>query len=82
MQTSWIMLLSTTHYYEFLNIYKCAINKIYHVLLQHDHLLLISVGEKYNVEPWYMVPSLVTLVMWVQLLTLDKVVRFLPHTMS
>ena len=70
------------HYYEFPNIHKCAINKIYHVLLQHDHPLLISVGEKYNVEPWYMVPSLVMLVMRVQLLTPDKVMCFLPHTMS
>ena len=76
------MLLSTVHCYEFPNIHERAINKIYHVLLQHDHLLLISVGEKYNVEPWYMVPSLVALVMQVQPLTPDKVVRVSPHTVS
>jgi len=70
------------HCYEFPNIHERAINKIYHVLLQHDHLLLISVGEKYNVEPWYMVPSLVALVMQVQPLTPDKVVRVSPHTVS
>jgi len=81
-QTSWITLLSTTHYYEFPNIHKRAINEIYHVLLQHDHPILISVGKKYNVEPQYMVPSLIMLMMRVQPLTLDKVVRFLPHTMS
>ena len=81
-QTSWIVLLSTVHCYEFPNIHERAINKIYHVLLQHDHLLLISVGEKYNMEPWYMVPSLVALVMQVQPLTPDKVVRVSPHTVS
>jgi len=49
---------------------------------QQDHLLLISVGEKYDVQPRYMVPSLVALVMRVQPLTPDEVARFSPVTVS
>ena len=87
-QTSWIALLSIAHCYEFLNVRERTINEIYHVLLQqqeqlqHDHPLLISVGKKYDVEPWYMVPSLVALMMQVQPLTPDKVMRFSSHTVS
>ena len=87
-QTSWIALLSIAHRYEFPNVRERAINEIYRVLLQqqeqlqHDHLLLISVGEKYDVEPRYMVPSLVALVMRVQPLTPEEVARFSPVTVS
>jgi len=87
-QTSWIALLSIAHHYEFPNVHKRTINEIYHVLLQqqeqlqHDHPLLISVGEKYDMEPWYMVLSLIGLVMQVQPLMPDKVVRFSSHTVS
>jgi len=94
-QTSWIALLSIAHRYEFPNVRERAINEIYRILLQqqdplcqsqeqlqHDHLLLISVGEKYDVEPRYMVPSLVALVMRIQPLTPEEVARFSPLTVS
>lgn len=94
-QTSWIALLSIAHRYEFLNVRERAINEIYRGLqqqqdplwqsqeqLQHDHLLLISVGEKYDVQPRYMFPSLVALVMRVQPLTPDEVARFSALTVS
>lgn len=94
-QTSWIALLSIAHRYEFLNVRERAINEIYRVLLQQqdplwqsqgqlqqDHLSFISVGEKYDVQPRYMVPSLVALVMRVQPLTPDEVARFSALTVS
>lgn len=94
-QTSWIALLSIAHRYEFPNVRERAINETYRVLLQQqdplsrsqeqpqqDHLLLISVGEKYDVQPRYMVPSLVAVVMRGQPLTPDEVARFSPVTVS
>lgn len=41
--------------------------------LQHDHPFLISMDEKYNVQPQSMLLSLIALVMRVQPLTPDKV---------
>jgi hypothetical protein len=94
-QTSWIALLSIAHRYEFPNVRERAINETYRVLLQQqdplwqsqeqlqqDHLLLISVGEKYDVHPRYLVPSLVALVMRAQPLTPDEVAHFSPVTVS
>jgi hypothetical protein len=85
-QTSWIALLSIAHRYEFLNVRERAMREIYGNLLQQqdprwklreqleqDNLLLISVGEKYDVPPRYMLPSLVVLVMRGKPLTPDEV---------
>ncbi|KAI9513379.1 hypothetical protein F5148DRAFT_1020 [Russula earlei] len=87
-QTSWIALLSISHRYEFLNVRERAIREIYGLLLHQqdplrqslpqppqDHVLLISVAEKYDVPPQYMIPSLVALVMRAQPLTEDEVAR-------
>src|SRR6266850_316746 len=94
-QTSWIALLSIAHRYEFLNVRERAIREIYNVLLQQqdplrqspeqleqDHLLLVSVGEKYDVPPRHMLPSLVQLVIRDQPLTPDEVSRFSALTVS
>jgi hypothetical protein len=94
-QTSWIALLSIAHRYEFLNVRERAIREIYCISLQQqdpqgqspeqpeqDHLLLISVGEKYDVPPRYMLPSLVQLVIRDQSLTPDEVSRFSALTVS
>jgi hypothetical protein len=94
-QTSWIALLSIAHRYDFLNVRERAIREIYNILmqqqdplrqsleqLQQDHLLLVSVGEKYDIQPRYMLPSLVALVMRGQPLTPDEVARFSALTVS
>jgi len=58
------------HCYEFLNIRERAIRKnllrfaiaaepAVEVVQPEDHLLLVSVGEKYDMPPWYMLPLLV-----------------------
>ena len=88
-QTSWIALLSIAHRYGFPNVRERAMREIYSILMQQqdplrqsleqleqDHLLLVSVGEKYDVPSRYMLPSLVALVMRSQPLTPDEVSRF------
>jgi hypothetical protein len=89
-QTSWIALLSIAHRYEFLNVRERVIREIYDILPEQqdpldsdeDHPLLVSVGEKYDVPPRHMLPSLVQLVIREQPLTPDEVSRFSALTVS
>jgi len=96
-QTSWIALLSIAHRYEFLNVRERAIREIYCISLLHpgsslpspahlhlwqDHVLLISVGEKYDVPLRYMLLSLVALVWRGEPLSADEVALFSALTVS
>ena len=96
-QTSWIALLSIAHRYEFLNVRDRAIREIYCISLllsgsslpslayphlRQDHVLLISVGEKYDVPLRYMLLSLVALVWRGEPLSADEVALFSALTVS
>ncbi|KAI0251874.1 hypothetical protein BJV78DRAFT_1374585 [Lactifluus subvellereus] len=85
-QTSWIALLSITHRYDFPNVRERAIREVYGTAAtaeqQQDHLLLLSVAEKYDVPPERLLPSLIALVMRPQPLTEDEVALFSALTIS
>ena len=84
-QANWIALLSIAHHYEFLNVRERAIREIYEPAAAqqpHDHMLLISVAEKYDVPPKHLVPSLVSFVMRPQSLSEGEVTRFSALTVS
>lgn len=84
-QPSWIALLSVAHRYEFLNVRERAIREIYNpsaAQQPQDHMLLISVAEKYDVPPKHLVPSLVSFVMRPQPLSEGEVTRFSALTVS
>ena len=83
-QASWIALLSIAHRYDFLNVYERAIREIYDPAVQQaqDHMLLITVAEKYDVPPKHLIPSLVTFVLRPQPLSEGEVARFSPLTVS
>ena len=83
-QASWIALLSIAHRYDFLNVYERAIREIYDPAVQQaqDHMLLITVAEKYDVPPKHLIPSLVTFVLRPQPLSEGEVARYSPLTVS
>ena len=81
-QKSWIALLSIAHRYEFLNVRERAIREIYHSQERKDDVLLISLGEKYDVPPLDMLQSLAEVVMRVNPLTADEVACFSTLTVS
>ncbi|KAI0290004.1 hypothetical protein BC826DRAFT_1106752 [Russula brevipes] len=91
-QPCWIALLSIAHRYEFLKVRERAIREIYGPLQKlgpaelsqqdHDHRLLISVAEKYDVPPRNMLPSLTALVAREEQLTEIEVESFTAFTVS
>jgi len=84
-QPSWIALLSIAHHYEFLNVRERAIREIYDPAAAqqpHDHMLLISVAEKYDVPLKHLVPSLVSFVMRAAPLSEGEVAHFSALTVS
>jgi hypothetical protein len=88
-QTSWIALLSITHRYDFPNVRSRAIREIFGSRTtrqpaeqQQDHMLLISVAEKYDVPPKHILPSLIALVRRSQPLTEDEVAHYSALTVS
>ncbi|KAH9171818.1 hypothetical protein EDB89DRAFT_2070387 [Lactarius sanguifluus] len=83
-QPSWIALLSIAHHYEFLNVRERAIREIYGPAAQQpqDHMLLISVAEKYDVSPQHLIPSLVSLVTRPQPLSEGEVANYSALTVS
>ncbi|KAH8997939.1 hypothetical protein EDB92DRAFT_1837021 [Lactarius akahatsu] len=83
-QPSWIALLSIAHHYEFLNVRERAIREIYGPAAQQpqDHMLLISVAEKYDVSPQHLIPSLVSLVTRPQPLSEGEVASYSALTVS
>jgi len=82
-QTSWIALLSIAHHYEFLNVRERAIREIYEPAApQCDHMLLISVAEKYDVPSKHLIPSFVSFVIRPQPLSESEVARFSALTVS
>jgi len=77
-QTSWIALLSIAHRYDFSGVYKRAIQEIFHPpgaaqQQSQDHVMLLSMGERYHVSQEDLLPSLTALVMRPQSLTEDEV---------
>jgi hypothetical protein len=81
-QKSWVALLSIAHRYEFLNVRERAIREIYHSQERKDDVLLISLGEKYDVPPLDMLQSLAEVVMRVNPLTADEVACLSTLTVS
>jgi hypothetical protein len=81
-QKSWIALLSIADRYEFLNVRERAIREIYHSQEREDDVLLVSLGEKYDVPPLDMLQSLAEVVMRVIPLTADEVAGFSTLTVS
>jgi hypothetical protein len=81
-QKSWIALLSIADRYEFLNVRERAIREIYHSQQRGDPVLLVSLGEKYDVPPRDMLLSLAEVVMRANSLTADEVACFSTLTMS
>jgi hypothetical protein len=91
-QPRWIALLSIAHRYEFLKVRERAIREVYGPLQKldpaelslqdHDHQLLISVAEKYDVPPRYMLPSLTALVQRKEPLTEIEIANISALTVS
>ena len=97
-QASWIALLSIASRYEFLNVRERAIHEIYGPYQVQDGdadlercsldevemelRLLISVAEKYDVPPRFIVPLVAPFVIRKQPLTEDEVLSFSALTVS
>jgi hypothetical protein len=94
-QASWIALLSIAHRYEFLNVRERAICEIYGPFQddqkpwsgsreqkEKELRLLISVAERYDVPPRFIVPLLVPFVGRKLPLTEDEVLSFSALTVS
>ena len=94
-QASWIALLSIAHRYEFLNVRERAIGEIYGPFQddqkpwgvsreqkEKELRLLISVAERYDVPPRFIVPILIPFVGRKLPLTEDEVLSFSALTVS
>ena len=97
-QASWIALLSIASRYEFLNVRERAIREIYGPFqvqegdanlkrypleeIEMELRLLISVAEKYDVPPRFIVPLVAPFVVRKQPLTEDEVLSFSALTVS
>jgi hypothetical protein len=93
-QASWIALLSIATHYEFLNVRERAIREIYGPFdgkrkrwaskeeMETELRQLISVAEKYDVPPGFIIPLLTPFVIRPQPLTEDEVLGFSALTVS